>query len=130
MGIMPTKTELALEQTQQGVSNESWSVLTKLKIYIKMAARRSSRVKYITTCSNSINRYKDMMKAQVHVTQVFRYSDTQNVFFEVLSVQDEASQWRLLESFQDKEKYEHVGLKVTRSQEGERLQDDVEMTND
>ncbi|GJY93037.1 hypothetical protein Tco_0508819 [Tanacetum coccineum] len=27
-------------------------------------------------------------------------------------------------SFQDKEKYEHVGPKVTRSQEGKRLQDD------
>ncbi|GKD33567.1 hypothetical protein Tco_1249076 [Tanacetum coccineum] len=111
---MPTKTELALEQTQQGVSNE-------VLIYIKMVAPRSSRVKYITTCLNSINIYKDMMKAQVHVTQVF---------FEVLSVQDEASQGRMLESFQDKEKYKHVVLNVTRSQECERLQDDVEMAND
>nr|GEU53927.1 Gag-Pol polyprotein [Tanacetum cinerariifolium] len=53
------------------------SVLMKPEIHIKMEVSRSSRVKFITTCSYSINEYKDMMEAQVHVTQVFRYSDTQ-----------------------------------------------------
>ncbi|GJV75368.1 hypothetical protein Tco_1506952 [Tanacetum coccineum] len=39
-------------------------------------------------------------------------------------VLEEAFQGRLFDSFQDKEKYEHVDLKVTRSQEGKRSQDD------
>ncbi|GKE20847.1 hypothetical protein Tco_1432359 [Tanacetum coccineum] len=46
------------------------------------------------------------------------------------SVQDEALQGRLFDSFQDKGKYEHAGLKVTRLQEGNRLQDDEEMIYD
>ncbi|GJR05150.1 hypothetical protein Tco_0528134 [Tanacetum coccineum] len=37
----------------------------------------SGKVKFITVCSYLIDKYKDMMKAQVHVTQVFGYSDTQ-----------------------------------------------------
>ncbi|GKB99850.1 hypothetical protein Tco_0985987 [Tanacetum coccineum] len=45
----------------------------------------------------------------------------------VKSVQDEAFQGRLFDSFQYKEKYEHVGLKVTRLQEDKRLQDDEEI---
>ncbi|GKC78954.1 hypothetical protein Tco_1129728 [Tanacetum coccineum] len=72
MGIMPTKTELALEQTQQGVSNE-------VLILAKVEVPHFSRVEFIATCSYSINNYKDMMKAQVHVTQDFRYSDTQRI---------------------------------------------------
>ncbi|GJX14668.1 hypothetical protein Tco_0206426 [Tanacetum coccineum] len=46
------------------------------------------------------------------------------------SVQDEAFQGRVFDSFQDKGKYEHVGPKVTSPQEGKRLQDDEEMTYD
>ncbi|GJS62140.1 hypothetical protein Tco_0656924 [Tanacetum coccineum] len=52
------------------------SVLTEPKVHVKMEMEipRSNRVKFITACSYSIDKYKDMMK--VHVTQVFRYSDT------------------------------------------------------
>nr|GEX01219.1 hypothetical protein [Tanacetum cinerariifolium] len=45
-------------------------------------------------------------------------------------ITDEAFQGRLFDSFQDKGKYDHVGLKVTSSQEGERLQDDEKMMHD
>ncbi|GKB37845.1 hypothetical protein Tco_0882787 [Tanacetum coccineum] len=55
------------------------SVLKEPEVHVKMemAIPRSSKVKFITACSYLIDKYKDMMKAQVHVTQVFRYSDTQ-----------------------------------------------------
>ncbi|GJZ39548.1 hypothetical protein Tco_0586111 [Tanacetum coccineum] len=39
----------------------------------------SSTIKLITTCSCLIDKYKYMMKAQVHVTKVFRNSDTQDL---------------------------------------------------
>ncbi|GJZ72726.1 hypothetical protein Tco_0636872 [Tanacetum coccineum] len=138
MGIMKTKTELTLEQTQQGVSDEVLnirvmlysihnddgnptsanikqalrqivtnrftlivlsalrrfdkenkqvrSVLTEPEDHVKMEMEtpRSSRVKFITACSYSVIKSKDMIKAQVHVTRVFRYSDTQNIFLEVI----------------------------------------------
>ncbi|GKD65217.1 hypothetical protein Tco_1307325 [Tanacetum coccineum] len=62
------------------------SVFTKPKVHVKMEMMipRFSRVKFKTACSYSIDKYKDMMKAQVHVTQVFRYSDTQKIFLEVI----------------------------------------------
>ncbi|GKA14397.1 pyruvate dehydrogenase (acetyl-transferring) kinase, mitochondrial [Tanacetum coccineum] len=39
----------------------------------------SSTIKLITTCSCLIDKYKYMMKVQVHVTKVFRNSDTQDL---------------------------------------------------
>ncbi|GJR05155.1 hypothetical protein Tco_0528139 [Tanacetum coccineum] len=128
---MRTKTELTLEQTQQGVSDEVLvsiegvknenekvklkgekkealltprSVLMELEVNPTKPGRMtkpysstiftancfitgsckdemeipySGKVKFITVCSYLIDKYKDMMKAQVHVTQVFGYSDTQ-----------------------------------------------------
>ncbi|GJR91256.1 hypothetical protein Tco_0215267 [Tanacetum coccineum] len=61
-------------------------VLKDPEVHVKMEMEtpRSSRVKFITACSYSVNKDKDMMKAQVHVTQVFRYSDTQKIFLEVI----------------------------------------------
>ncbi|GJZ16695.1 hypothetical protein Tco_0552818 [Tanacetum coccineum] len=66
------------------------SVLTEPEM--KMEIPRSSKVKFITACSYSIDEYDDTMKARMYVIQDFRYSDTQ---------------------------------KVTRSQEGKRLQDNA-----
>ncbi|GJR90937.1 RNA polymerase II assembly factor like protein [Tanacetum coccineum] len=43
-------------------------------------------------------------------------------FIQRWCVQDKAYQGRLFNSFQDEVKYEHVGLKVTRLQEGKELQ--------
>ncbi|GKA80370.1 hypothetical protein Tco_0786966 [Tanacetum coccineum] len=116
MEIMQTKTELTLEQTQQGVSDRVvnirvmlhsihnndrntsanikqalWQIVTNRFILIVLSALRrsskenkqvrsvlikpevhikmemeipcSNKVKFITTCSYSVNKYKDMMKA-------------------------------------------------------------------
>ncbi|GJV40299.1 testis-expressed sequence 2 protein [Tanacetum coccineum] len=62
------------------------SVLIEPEVHIKMEMEIpcSSKVKFITACSYSVNKYKGMMKAQVHATQVFRYSDTQKIFLEVI----------------------------------------------
>ncbi|GKD63810.1 hypothetical protein Tco_1305918 [Tanacetum coccineum] len=55
------------------------SVLTETEVHVKMEMEipRSSKVKFITTCSYSIDEYNDVMKAQIYVIQHFRYSDTQ-----------------------------------------------------
>ncbi|GKE41683.1 hypothetical protein Tco_1468967 [Tanacetum coccineum] len=62
------------------------SVLTEPEVHVKMEMEipRSSKVKFITACSYSIDEYNDMMKAQIYVIQDFRYSDTQKVFLEVI----------------------------------------------
>ncbi|GJW75167.1 hypothetical protein Tco_0134537 [Tanacetum coccineum] len=75
------------------------SVLTEPKMEMEIPG--SSRVKFIIACLYPIIKYKDMMKAQVHVSQVFRYSDTQNIFLKSLRVQDEASQGISFDSFQE-----------------------------
>ncbi|GJQ91945.1 retrovirus-related pol polyprotein from transposon TNT 1-94, partial [Tanacetum coccineum] len=55
------------------------SVLMEQEFHVKMEIEipRSSKVKFITACSYSFNKYKDMIKAQIYVIQVFRYFDTQ-----------------------------------------------------
>ncbi|GKB77284.1 ribonuclease H-like domain-containing protein [Tanacetum coccineum] len=53
------------------------SVLTEPEMEMKIP--RSSKVKFITACSYSIDEYNDMMKAQIYVIQVFRHSDTQKL---------------------------------------------------
>ncbi|GKD13663.1 hypothetical protein Tco_1198070 [Tanacetum coccineum] len=91
-GKMQTKTELTLEQTHQGVSNEV--------LVIPMVAAAGSR----------------QVKIHSHMLILDRHTD------EVLKLKnfkkDDYS------SFQDQEKYEHVGLKVTSTQDGKRSQDD------
>ncbi|GJV01876.1 hypothetical protein Tco_1335445 [Tanacetum coccineum] len=58
------------------------SVLTDPEVHVKMEMEipRSSKVKFITACLYSFDKYKDMMKAQIYVIQVFYYFDTQKVF--------------------------------------------------
>ncbi|GJU44842.1 hypothetical protein Tco_1202108 [Tanacetum coccineum] len=63
----------------KGVKKEALHTLRQKPGYRMMVVPYSSRVEFIATCSYSINEYKDMMKAQVYVTQVFRYSDTQRL---------------------------------------------------
>ncbi|GJV40282.1 hypothetical protein Tco_1418722 [Tanacetum coccineum] len=50
------------------------SVLTEPEVHVKMEMEipRSSKFKFITACSYSINEYDDMMKAQMYVIQDFR----------------------------------------------------------
>ncbi|GKB91754.1 hypothetical protein Tco_0964026, partial [Tanacetum coccineum] len=64
-----------------------------------VAAAGPRQVRFIATCSYSTDISKDIMKAQN-----FKKDD--------------------YTSFQDQEKYEHVGLKVTSTQDGKRSQDD------
>nr|GEU47394.1 hypothetical protein [Tanacetum cinerariifolium] len=74
-------------------------VLTELEVVVP----HYSRVEFRATCSYSIDEYKDMMKAQVHVTQVFCYSDTQTSSLKSYSDQDKAFQRRLFNGFLDEE---------------------------
>ncbi|GKC93539.1 hypothetical protein Tco_1158981 [Tanacetum coccineum] len=52
------------------------SILTDTKIHIKMAwrylipAAAQDKSRFITTCSYSTNKYKDIMNAQVHVSRL------------------------------------------------------------
>ncbi|GJX76991.1 hypothetical protein Tco_0323802 [Tanacetum coccineum] len=75
----------------------------------------SRRVGFITTCSCSKTYYKDqdsrIMKAQVLKTKTSANSDIKD-----LPLRYQVYQGRLLTSFQDDAKYEHVG-QDTRSQE-------------
>ncbi|GKA25934.1 hypothetical protein Tco_0712043 [Tanacetum coccineum] len=89
MGKMSTKIELALEQSQQGASDEV-----------------------------------------LHFTMMNGNPSSVNIKQHCRSLQDEAFQEKLFDSFQDEVKYEHVGPRVTRPQEGERFQDDKEMMYD
>ncbi|GKB04292.1 hypothetical protein Tco_0832435 [Tanacetum coccineum] len=68
-GIMQTKTKLTLEHTQQDVSDE-------VLVIPMLAAAGPRQVRLIATCSYSTDIYEDIMKAQVHVSKDFRYSDT------------------------------------------------------
>ncbi|GJY73375.1 hypothetical protein Tco_0477806 [Tanacetum coccineum] len=68
-GIMQTKTELTLEQTQQVVSDD-------VLVFPMVAAASPRQVRFIATCSYPTNICKDIMKAQVHVSKDLRYSDT------------------------------------------------------
>ncbi|GJY05140.1 hypothetical protein Tco_0371080 [Tanacetum coccineum] len=80
------------------------SILTDSKEYIKMDVEvpgSSSLIRFIATCSYSTDIYKDIMKAQLKNIKKDGYT-----------------------RFQHQEQYEHVGLEVTRSQEGKRSQDD------
>ncbi|GKA78673.1 hypothetical protein Tco_0785210, partial [Tanacetum coccineum] len=56
-------------------------VLIDSEVHVKMEIEipHFSRVNFITACSYSFDKYKDMMKAQIYVIQVFRYSDTQKL---------------------------------------------------
>ncbi|GJX60502.1 hypothetical protein Tco_0291892 [Tanacetum coccineum] len=85
---MQTKTELTLEQTQQGVSDE-------VLVIPMVAAAGPRQVRFIATCSYSTDISKATMKAQMTIQAV-----------------------------KMKKKYEHVGLKVTSTQEGKISQDD------
>ncbi|GJS11844.1 hypothetical protein Tco_0368640 [Tanacetum coccineum] len=74
----------------------------KMKVFSMVAATSSRRVRFIATCSYSSNK-----------------------LFKLKNIKKDDNK-----SFQDEERYEHVGPKVTSSQEGERLQDDEEIMFD
>ncbi|GJW66623.1 hypothetical protein Tco_0121047 [Tanacetum coccineum] len=67
MGIMPTKIELTLEQSQQGVSND---VLDHLKMEMEMEIPSSSNVKLITECSDTTYTCYEVMKDLIKVSKL------------------------------------------------------------
>ncbi|GJV36136.1 hypothetical protein Tco_1408613 [Tanacetum coccineum] len=81
----------------QGDSSEFYLITD----FLTVVAVSRCQVEADTTCSYSTNIYKDIMKAQLKNIKKDGYT-----------------------RFQHQEQYEHVGPKVTRSQEGKRSQDD------
>ncbi|GJT85729.1 hypothetical protein Tco_1067446 [Tanacetum coccineum] len=105
MGIMLTKDKLASEQSQQGASNDVLNIRVILhSIHSDDENPSSANIKQAL--------WPVLMEPECE------------------SGQDEAFQGRLFNSFEDKGKCEHVGLKVTSPQEGKRLQDYEEMMYD
>nr|GEZ76958.1 hypothetical protein [Tanacetum cinerariifolium] len=79
----------------------------------------SSRVGFITTCSCS--NYKDILSIKIQESRKLKHKDKTSANFDIqdLPSRYQVYQGRLLASFQDDAKYEHVG-QDTRSQGGKR----------
>ncbi|GJV09921.1 hypothetical protein Tco_1351462 [Tanacetum coccineum] len=92
---MQTKTELTLEQTQQGVSDEVLNIRVILK-YSQWTVGKSSGA---TSNKTAVGKFDEVLKLN-------NFKKDEN------------------ESFQEQEKYEHVGPKFTSTQDGKRSQDD------
>ncbi|GJS08314.1 hypothetical protein Tco_0365110 [Tanacetum coccineum] len=144
MGIMSTKVELTLEQSQQGVSNdvlESIEGVEELKrnVWIKVMNGNPSRVnikqlcgRYILRCSSLIpaesnslphdhaqttKTYYRHQDSRIKKAQEFKTKTSANSNIQDLPLRSQVYQGRLLASFQDDAKYEHVG-QDTRLQDG------------
>ncbi|GJR67838.1 hypothetical protein Tco_0013903 [Tanacetum coccineum] len=126
-GIMPTKIELTLEQSQQGVSNDVLEVLPKLNL----PDHRYKR----WCCSLILAEFDSLPHAHTQTTKTYykhqdsRIKKAQELKTKTSSnfdIKDNSSETKLrgrvLESFQDDAKYEHVG-QDTRSQGGKDDQD-------
>ncbi|GKB87285.1 hypothetical protein Tco_0959557 [Tanacetum coccineum] len=131
-GIMLTKIELTLEQSQQGVSND---VLRILRFELETLSMRFFLLNLPdhslipaepdslphahaqTTKTYYMHQDSRIEKAQEIKTKTFANSDIQD-----LPLRYQFYQGRLLASFQDDTKYEHVG-QDTRSQDGKDDQD-------
>ncbi|GJZ43296.1 hypothetical protein Tco_0590551 [Tanacetum coccineum] len=91
------------------IYTDQWGTM----VFLMVAAARRGRVRFIAACSYSIDNYKDIMKAQVHES---------TSFLKRQSVKVKESQERriIIKAFNSKtqEKYEHVGPKVTSTQDG------------
>ncbi|GJW79572.1 hypothetical protein Tco_0143547 [Tanacetum coccineum] len=114
IGRMQTKTELTLEQTQQGVSDE---VLSDTKVFTM-----TMEILPEPTSNKLCGRFPDGNNIQSMTSQIHCHM---LILDQQISIQDKAFQRR--QSFQDKEMYEHIGQEVTSSQEGKRSQDDEEI---
>ncbi|GJS74428.1 hypothetical protein Tco_0707269 [Tanacetum coccineum] len=114
-GIMPTKIELTLEQSQQGVSNDVL-LYGGGRIPFQLKSDSLSHVHAQTTKTYYKHQDSRIKKAQELKTKTFVNSD----------IKDNSSKTklrgRLLESFQEVAKYEHVGQDI-RSQGGKDDQD-------
>ncbi|GJV32553.1 hypothetical protein Tco_1392953 [Tanacetum coccineum] len=119
-GIMPTKIELTLEQSQQGVSND---VLDTYKdgdgdALFQLKSDSLPHAHALTTMTYYKHQDSIIMKAQELKTK----TSAQTLIYKILLQRYQVYQGRLLASFQDDAKYEHVG-QDTRSQGGRDDQD-------
>ncbi|GJZ87423.1 hypothetical protein Tco_0659033 [Tanacetum coccineum] len=120
-GIMPTKIELTLEQSQQGVSNDVLVVLHGTEEFIQrwrwrhlIPAESNSLPHAHAQSTKSYYKHQDprIKKAQELKTKTFANFDIKD------NSSETKLQGRLLESFQKDAKYEHVG-QDTRSLQAE-----------
>ncbi|GJR88810.1 copia protein [Tanacetum coccineum] len=119
-GRMPTKIELTLEQSQQGVSND---VLDSYKdgdgdASFQLESDSLPHAHAQTTKTYYKHQDSRIMKAQELKTK----TSVQTLIYKIFLQRYQVYQGRLLASFQDDAKYEHVG-QDTRSQGGKDDQD-------
>ncbi|GKD53317.1 hypothetical protein Tco_1286704 [Tanacetum coccineum] len=133
-GIMQTKTELTLEQTQQGASDKVLSDTKLFTVMMEILPEPTSN-KLCETLSTGLTSYVSFLSALSTLPGTSRtYCAVRNLsrrFFRILPDHrhDEVLKLNNFKKddytiFQDQEKYEHVGPKVTSLQEGKRSQDD------
>ncbi|GKC49459.1 hypothetical protein Tco_1072204 [Tanacetum coccineum] len=119
---METKTKLTLEQTQQGVSDEvlvSIEGVEELKRKVKIKGEKKEALLTLRQEPGTMEILPEPTSNKLCGSE------------EVLKLKNFKEDG--YSGFQDKEKYEHVGPKVTSSQEGKRSQDDdkrLDLTND
>ncbi|GJR99140.1 hypothetical protein Tco_0315649 [Tanacetum coccineum] len=115
-GIMPTKIELTLEQSEQGVSND---VLTEQPWSKEMQIQDIHSLPHAhAQTTKTYYKHQDLSIKKAHVlkTKTSANSDIKDNSSEI------KPQGRLLASFQDDANYEHIG-QDTRSQGGKDDQD-------
>ncbi|GKB23318.1 hypothetical protein Tco_0862719, partial [Tanacetum coccineum] len=110
-GIMQTKTELRLEQTQQGASDE-----------VLISIEGVEELKEITGISTEVTKTLSSISVDYHLPKPAGIPDDSSSYHEVLKLKNFKKDEYTI--FQDEVWYEHVVPKVTRSQEGKRSQDD------
>ncbi|GKB57269.1 hypothetical protein Tco_0913455 [Tanacetum coccineum] len=129
-GIMPTKIELTLEQSQQGVSNDvlvSIEGVEELKrnVWIKGVKKEALHTTLgrdrVGPHGTRASRFKNHESSNLK-TKTFANSDIQDLPSRYQDYQDKDCQRRLLASFLDDAKYEHVGQDI-RSQGGKDLKE-------
>ncbi|GJW94636.1 hypothetical protein Tco_0174308 [Tanacetum coccineum] len=141
-GIMPIKIELTLEQSQQGVSND---VLKTLRFELETLSRRFFestitgyiKMEMVMPIPAEVEIYYHMLISNLQKNLTIKHRDSRIMKAQGIkdkelrtnsNIQDsflkryQVYQGRLLASFQDDAKYEHVG-QGTRSQGGKDDQD-------
>ncbi|GJR73664.1 retrovirus-related pol polyprotein from transposon TNT 1-94 [Tanacetum coccineum] len=118
-GIMPIKIELTLEQSQQGVSND---VLDSYKDGDGDASFQLNSDSLPHAHAQTTKTYYKHQDSRIKKAQVLKTKTSANSDKQVLPLRYQVYQGRLLKSFQEDAKYEHVG-RDTRSQGGKDDQD-------
>ncbi|GJS11334.1 hypothetical protein Tco_0368130 [Tanacetum coccineum] len=114
-GIMPTKIELTLEQSQQGVSNDVLDTYKDGDGDVSFQLKSDSLPHAHAQTTKTYYKHQD---SRIHESSRIKDKDVcTNSYIQDLPSRYQVYQGRLLASFQDDAKYEHVG-QDTRSQGG------------